>query len=83
MGDHAESKRFLASNEGEGTSEILNHKVSGCSHLRFISFHGEVLHRQLSSRDTGNGDGTFDDRSDDFANGSVDSDTNQSTKGVV
>jgi len=83
VSDHAESKRFLASDESEGTGEVLNHKVSGCSHFRFVSFHGEILHRQLSSRDTGDSDGTFNDGSNDLANGSVNSDTNQSTKGVV
>lgn len=83
VSDHAEAEGLLAGNEGEGSSEVLNHQVSGGTHLRLVSFHGEVFHRQFPSRDTGDGDRSFDDRSDDFANRSVDSDTNETTKRVV
>lgn len=80
---HAEAKGLLAGDEGEGSGEVLNHEVRRGAHLGLVSFHREILHRQLASRDACNRDRTFDNWSDNLADSAIDRNTDETTERVV
>lgn len=83
VGHHADAEGLLARHESEAPREVLDHEVSRRAHLFFISFHRKVLHRQFTRRDSSDCDGSFDDRCNDFTNGTIDGDKDESFEGVV
>ena len=80
VGHHAQAERLLARHERERAREVLHHEMRRRAHLGLVALHGEILHREFTSRDAGDRDRAFDDGRDDLADRTVDRDAREATE---
>ena len=83
MGGNTVAKWFTACHKGKASSEVGNHELSGLSHFVLVTFHGEIFCDDFLGSDASDRDTAFDNRLDDFSNGSVDSNRNGSLQRCV